>query len=129
MLIEPKIYLTILGIGILAVTILDSVGSIASRKLNFNYSALSGFSFLIYAIIGYYSASKIDMISGLTITGLVALFDAVIGWKICVALEANWGNLEELLGDDLNQKELDIPNVLFMVVLGIFIGWIGTLFA
>lgn len=39
--------------GISAVTLIDTLGAIASRKFNFKYEILALFSFSIYLLIGF----------------------------------------------------------------------------
>lgn len=115
--------------GATAVTILDGLGAIASRKFNFSYGNFALVSFLIYGIIGYVGASLIDTLAGITLTGLVALYDAVIGFRICLALEANWGELEELVEENFGNQPLEQADVVMSVLIGLVVGGIGTLFA
>ena len=46
----------VLVAGIAAVTLLDAIGSVASRKLDFNYTILSPLSMLIYGTVGAMAA-------------------------------------------------------------------------
>ena len=115
--------------GAIAVTILDGLGAIASRRFDFSYGRLALFSFFIYGVIGYIGAGMIDTMAGITLTGLVALYDAVIGFQICMALDANWGELEEMVEESFGDKPLEVAEVLMSVIIGMVIGGIGTLFA
>jgi hypothetical protein len=124
-----QIFFWIFLFGTIAVTILDGLGSIASRKFDFSYGRLALFSFIIYGIIGYVGASMIDTMAGITLTGLVALYDAVIGFRICMALDANWGELQEMVDESFGDKPLEISEVLMSVIIGMVVGGIGTLFA
>lgn len=114
--------------GAIAVTLLDGLGSIASRKLDFSYGYLTIISFLIYGIIGYVGASLMDTMAGITLTGLVALYDAVVGYRICMALEANWGEMEEMIEENFGDKPMEQAEVLMSVIIGLVVGGIGTLF-
>ena len=124
-----QIFFWILLFGVIAVTILDGLGSIASRKLDFSYGRLALFSFIIYGIIGYVGSGMVDTMAGITLTGLVALYDAVIGFRICIALDANWGELQEMVEENFGDKPLEVSEVLMSVIIGMVIGGIGTLFA
>ena len=124
-----QIFFWIFLFGVIAVTILDGLGSIASRKLNFSYGHLVVFSFFIYGSIGYAGAAMIDTMAGVTLTGLVALYDAVIGFRICMALDANWGELEEMVEESFGDDHLEASEVLTNVIVGLVVGGIGTLFA
>ena len=124
-----QIFFWIFLFGTIAVTILDGLGSIASRKLDFSYGRLALFSFIIYGIIGYVGAGMIDTMAGITLTGLVALYDAVIGFRICIALDANWGELQEMVEESFGDKPLEVSEVLMSVIIGMVVGGIGTLFA
>jgi len=114
--------------GTIAVTILDGLGAIASRRFNFSYGRLALFSFFIYGVIGYVAAGMIDTMAGITLTGLVALYDAVIGFRICLALEANWGEMQEIIDENFGENPLEATEVVMSVVIGMVVGGIGTLF-
>ena len=114
--------------GILLVTILDALGAIASRKFNFNYSSLSLLSFAIYLFIGYWAGAKLGTMAGITLSGIVALYDAIIGWKLSIWLKPNLGMYEELLKEEIEKMELPFTLVIIMTLFGMSIGWVGTLF-
>lgn len=124
-----QIFFWIFLFGVIAVTILDGLGSIASRKLNFSYGYFAVVSFFVYGSIGYAGAAIIDTMAGVTLTGLVALYDAVIGFRICMALDANWGELEEMVEESFGDDHLEASEVLTNVIVGLVVGGIGTLFA
>ena len=115
--------------GLIAVTILDGLGAIASRRLNFSYGRLALASFFIYGAIGYIGAGMIDTMAGITLTGLVALYDAVVGFRICMALDANWGELQEMVEENFGNTPLEASEVVMSVIIGMIVGGIGTLFA
>lgn len=108
--------------GILAVVLLDSIGSIASRKLNFNYGLLSPLSMLIFGMVGALAAQASSLYIGIGIATIVGLVDATVGWKISVLLNANMGSLEE---DDL---KFDITTVVFTVLFAVVCGFVGAYF-
>ena len=45
--------LIVFGIGLLGVTVIDTLGSITSHIMNYNYVYLSPLSYIIYGLIGY----------------------------------------------------------------------------
>lgn len=83
-------YKTLL-IGILAVGLLDTIGSIASRQLDFNYSLLSPVSFLIYGTTAFIATRRKDLKTGVFFAAILGLFDSTIGWKLSMLLDANTG--------------------------------------
>lgn len=122
---EKYIYLLLGGIG--AISLLDAAGSIISRKFNIAYSNFAIATFLIYLGIGYFGTIYIDQMAGITFAGLCALYDAIVGWKIAFALKANWGNVQEIV-DEMQNADPSKGAILIGVVLGLFLGWIGSLF-
>jgi len=86
-----KQHYKILLIGILAVALLDTIGSIASRQLDFNYSLLSPVSFLIYGTTAFIATRRKDLKTGVFFAAILGLFDSTIGWKLSMLLDANTG--------------------------------------
>lgn len=88
--------LALLAGGLLCVTVIDTLGSITSRKWNYNYTYLSVLSFMVYAAIGYAGHGlDIGREWSLITAALVGVYDAIVGWKISVALKANWGKMKQ----------------------------------
>src|SRR5688500_11435640 len=83
-------YKTLL-IGFLAVVILDTVGSIASKQFAFNYGFLSPVSFLMYGTVSYLVTKKTKISKGIVLAVFMGSFDATIGLSISTYLEANTG--------------------------------------
>jgi len=77
--------------GVCAILLIDTLGSIASRLLDFNYVYLTPASFLVYATIGFIGTRKLSLIKGLLLVAIVGLFESVIGWQISILLHANTG--------------------------------------
>lgn len=112
--------LSILLIGILAITLLDSLGAIASKHLNFNYSLLSVVSFIIYVGFAFFLARQTDKRTTIILTGLLGLFDATIGWKLSELLGANTGeNKVEITTTIL------ITTAVFMTAFASLLGLLG----
>lgn len=67
--------------------------------------------------------------AGITIVGLIGLFEATIGLLLAQKFKANLDDLEEeVYGVLENEANPQIYLVLFIVLIYLFIGWIGTLF-
>jgi len=105
--------LYIFFVGILAVTLIDSLGAIASKQLNFNYSFLSVISFVVYVGFAFLLARQSDKKTTIILTGLLGLFDATVGWK-----------LSEILGANTGENNIEITTTI-MIITAIFM----TLFA
>lgn len=119
-------YFSILFLSLSLITVLIIVGSIASRKWQFNFAYISLISVAIYLTTSYWATSLINSTAGITIVGLIGLFEATIGLKLAQKLKAN---LEEEVHEILDSNtSLTVYLVLSMVLVYLFIGWIGTLF-
>lgn len=112
--------LSIFLVDILAVTLLDSLGAIASRQLSFNYSLLSIVSFVVYVGFAFFLARQSDKKTTIILTGLLGLFDATIGWK-----------LSELLGANTGENKIEITTTIlittaiFMTLFASLLGLLG----
>ena len=74
--------LAIVGLGSIAVVILDAAGSYASNKFGFRFTKLALGSFCIYGCVGALAAHDGSVGIGAAAGGLVAMVDATIGWAI-----------------------------------------------
>ena len=123
-------YFTILLIGGIAVLLFDALGSIASRKLDFSFRKLSILSLFLQLSITAYAAYQIDTMAAISIGGLIALIDAVLGYKITLSLDPKLSEEEkealEIFAEDGKPK---VPFVLMLVCTGLFLGWIGSIIA
>ena len=86
---------TYIGLGILELTILDSIGSILSRKLNFNYALLIVVSISIYSLTSINVAIIGNNTNGIIAGCILGLFDATIGVLIAKKFKANTGDLKD----------------------------------
>jgi fructose-specific phosphotransferase system IIC component len=115
-------------IGIAAVTLLDSLGAIASRQMNFNYSYLSVISFIIYVAIAFAIARRTDKKTAIISAGLLGLYDATVGWKLSMLLQANTGNMTvEITPTVLITTAIFMA--LFAALLGLLGWWLSTKFS
>ncbi|MBS1508047.1 MAG: hypothetical protein JSS79_15510 [Bacteroidetes bacterium] len=80
--------LPLLVSGLLAVTAIDMLGSIASRKLNFNYANLTPLSILVYFSLGYRGHFLSSLPWILIVTWLTGVYDATVGWRLSIILRA-----------------------------------------
>ena len=106
--------------AILAVTLLCTIGSIASRRLQFNFVYLSLFSYLVYILLGYFVSLKANLSSALLSSLIVGFYDATVGWNLCIKLNANMGLESEQVKNLSTSKTLTI--MLFMAPFFAFIG-------
>ena len=110
--------------GILLITLLNTTGAVASRKLKFNYGLLSPLSFAIYTFIGFLISRDKPMDVALLCNVLIGLFEATAGWYLLMKLNANTGGTEEqLVAMTEGQRTL-----LMTVIAGVF-GMIGYMIA
>lgn len=122
-------YFSILIISLSLLTVLIIVGAIASRKWQFNFSYISLISVVIYLATSYWATKLITPMAGITTLGLIGLFEATVGLNLALRFKANLEDAEEDLPDFLNNNSPTPPSlVLLMVLVYLFIGWIGTLF-
>jgi hypothetical protein len=111
----------LLLVGVFAITVIYSVGSITSRKWNYNYVYLSIFSFLVYTAIGYFGHRLLGNLTwSLVVAALVGIFDGTVGWKISTALNANFGKYKQ---GNIDTKLSD--RVFGMIGVSAFFAFIG----
>lgn len=126
----PSNFWFILLIGIVLVLTFDTLGAIASRKFKFNFAKLSIISLFIFLGISIWATKSINATAGISITGLLSLVDATIGWKLFNQFNPQLGELEtEFTNEAKDGEELKPSFVFGMVLFGLFVGWIGTLIA
>lgn len=122
-------YISILIISISLIILLTILGALASNKWQFSFSYISFISVGIYLTTSYWATSLITPMAGISILGLIGLFEAVFGFKLALKFKANLEDLEGELPDFLSKNTAPPPFlVLAMVLVYLFIGWIGTLF-
>lgn len=71
-----------------AVLLLDTLGSLASRHWGFPYGRLSAISFMLYFCAGVGGGRLAGVWAGGIAGGVTALIDATLGWAISTALLA-----------------------------------------
>jgi uncharacterized membrane protein YfcA len=107
--------------GCLSVLVVDGLGSIASRRFNFNYARLVVLSFIVYTAVGFFGALEVNQTTAVILAAVVGFFDATIGWKTAMQLNANTGNLD-------NNPSLPkwILTAIFVTILAAVFGIIGA---
>ena len=85
--------------GISAVTLIDTLGAIASRKLNFYYGWLTILSLLVYTFTAYFISARTNFSLAFLANCIIGLYDATVGWKLALALNANIGMTAEEIED------------------------------
>ena len=92
-------------IGIIAVTILTSLGAVASRKLSFSYVYLTPLSLVIFFTVGYMVSEDYSMTTAIFSAALVGLYDAAVGWHLFTLFGANLlFSREELEEVSINER-------------------------
>ncbi|MBK8520505.1 MAG: hypothetical protein WAT20_06420 [Ferruginibacter sp.] len=106
--------------GIAAVTLIDTLGAIASRKLNFNYGWLIILSLLVYTFTAYFISAKSDLSLAFLANCIIGLYDATVGWKLSLALNAKTG---------MTAEEIEDANLTFrliaMLIISFGFGYLG----
>ena len=110
--------------GLLVVTLIDTVGALASRKLNFNYAWLSVFSFLVYTSLGYIVSVHGGLLMALLINNAIGLYDATVGLRLAVALKANYILREE--DKKYLSAQTTVASMLIIATVFAFIGYFIT---
>lgn len=106
--------------GLIAVGLLDTVGSIASRQLHFDYTLLSFVSFIIYGTTCFLATKTTDLKTGVIYGMILGFFDSTIGLKISMLLDANTGDSKYEI-----TTVFWIIIVVYMIGFGAFAGLIG----
>jgi len=112
----------ILCTAIVFCTLVDTLGSILSRKLNFNYEYLSILSFLCYFASGYFLSYVTTSKAVLLCCGLIGLFDSTVCFIISQKLKAN----VKIIGYD--KIKLNFNLLVTSISLAVLTGFFGSLF-
>lgn len=107
---------------LVAITVLDALGAIASRVYNIKYASLAILSIAIYTHIGYYISAKCGLSVALLVSLIAGFYDATVGWKISKGLKANYGLPEEDL-----ERLTNTTNLTVMLFVAPFFAIIGHL--
>jgi hypothetical protein len=120
MILDLTDLLLLSSFGLVTVTLIDVLGSISSRRLNYRYVYLTPVSFMAYSLIGYLGYQITPLMWTLLIVCMVGIYDGTIGWKLSIILKANFGDKEEHI------KNLSIfSRVTGMLILSGVFGLLG----
>lgn len=117
-----SVNLMVLGCGILAVALLDSLGALLSRKYRFDYTHLAFLSVLIYFLTGFFGARLGSLPYAVCCCALLGFFDATIGWDIAIRLSAH--TKRQLVPDNAAHKN---SVIIFVIIQALVIGGAGCL--
>jgi hypothetical protein len=106
--------------GLVLITAIDTLGAIASRKFNFNYAYLSVLSFAVHIALGYFVSLQYGLSGAIVASAVAGLYDATIGFKLSIHLNANNGlSKEEAL------KTLNVKTVITVACISMVFGIVG----
>lgn len=111
--------ITIIFIGFIVVIVFDSIGSILSRLLKFNYTWLTLGSILIYGSIGLLVAKNEGTLFALLACFLLGVIDSTVGLFISKKLKAYTP------GVDLEDMDISFKFSVLMGALALGIGLIS----
>lgn len=106
--------------GIIAVTLLSTLGAYASKKLKFRFVYLSFFSILLYILLGAYLSETQGLSIAIMVNLMIGFWDATIGWKLVKKIRPETGLTDEQL-----QKMSTSTNLTIMLFVTIFFTFIG----
>lgn len=110
--------------ALVAITILDTLGAVASRIFKFNYTSLAILSCTVYGLIGYLISPVSGLSMALLASLIVAFYDGTIGWTLSKKCKPNFGVSEELI-----QKISATSNLTVMLFIAPLFTFIGHLIA
>jgi len=111
------LYITIYFLtGLICITLIDTVGAVASRKLNFKYTYLSIVSFIVYIGIGYLISKQYGLTIALIVNAILGLYDSTVGMSLSIRAKANTGNITGVEGN----PKMIVGMIITALFLGIF---------
>ena len=110
--------------GLIAITVLDALGAIASRILRFKYGLMFLPSLMLYVFVGAYVSRDVNFSAAILVNIALGFYDATVGWIISRKLKANTGLTEEQL-----EKVTISRNLKVMLAFAIIATIIGYVFA
>lgn len=106
--------------GISSVTLIDTLGAIASRRLNFNYGWLIIFSLFVYTFTAYFVSARTNLSVAFLANCIIGLYDATVGWKLSLALNAKTG----MTADEIKNTNLPFRLIAMLITSFVF-GYLG----
>lgn len=112
--------LLLLFYGISAITLINTLGAIASRKFTFKYSRVAFFSFIVYLLIGFFGSKMFEVNIAICVAVLVGLYEATVGLWLSFKLNANI---------DITKEEkkmlIGVYSIILMLITSIIFATIG----
>lgn len=115
--------LRLIILGVVIIILIDTIGSIASRVLGFDYGYFAILSALNYGMIGYLTTRYYNLSKAFVTGALLGLFDVTVGWQISFILKANAEGMEQEVGTGVWIVTM-IFGIGFAVLFGQIGGWI-----
>ena len=110
---------TYIIIGLIAISLIDTAGSVASGKLNFNYMYLSVLSTATYVSIAYFASKDYNLTTVLLLTSILGLYDGTVGLWFSKVLKANTGKTPQ------GSNEIGIRSAITMIMMSLIFGLAG----
>ena len=111
-------------LGLLTITLIDTIGSIVSRRLNFKFVYLAPLSLITFATVGYFVSKDYNLSTAITCTSLLGFYDATAGWQFSLFLKANSGLSEEQI-----KQSSTVSRVVGMIIIAVVLGYLGYIIA
>ena len=112
--------ITYILIGLSVITLIDTIGAIASRKMNFKYSYLSIASIATYILVAFLVSKNYKLPAVLFTSAVLGLYDGTVGFWFSIILRAN--NAQTT--GQADQKP-GVKSATIMVILSLIFGMIG----
>lgn len=106
--------------GLIAITLIDTLGAIESRKQGFKYSRLSYVSFCVYILVAVLVSRKYNISIMLYTNAILGLYDGTIGFWLSIYLKANNGMTEEQA-----KEMLGVKSAIMMIIISTICGIVG----
>ena len=116
--------LPVILLGLLGITIIDTVGAVASSKIHYRYMWLSVLSFAEYIYIGYTVSSQGGLLLAIIVNFLLGFYDATVGNQLAIALKANY-----MLKEEEKKYLSNHYSILSMMLFAPLMAFIGYLIA
>jgi len=111
--------------GFVVVSVLDVIGSILSRRLNFSYGYFTILSVVVYTYIAFSMSEKTNSwLATMIVTLLIGFYDGTVGWIISQTLKANYGKAKEFA-----QKMTFSHTITAAIIFSMVCGWLGIYLA
>jgi hypothetical protein len=105
--------------GVVIVTIIDTIGAILSRILQFKYIYLIVFSAALYILMGYFVSRDFNLTAVIAVNALLGLYDGSVGLWLSLKLNANMGQAREETAR-MSGTVMATSMMLIAILLGLF---------